>query len=78
MERSSKCPTGAFQGRRAQRGLVLVTQIISSISSFNKNLEVLFFKIALTAKGISEEEGGEGGTEGEREGKRGTDSADDL
>lgn len=55
-----------------------MTQITSSISSFNKNLEVLFFKRTLTAKGISEEEGEEGGTEGEREGKRGTDSADDL
>lgn len=55
-----------------------MTQITPPISSFHKNLEVLFFKTTLTAKGISEEEGGEGGTEGEREGKRGTDSADDL
>lgn len=36
-----------------------MTQITPPISSFHKNLEVLFFKTTLTAKGISEEEGKE-------------------
>lgn len=55
----------AFQDGRTPRGLILVTPITPSISFFNKNFEVLFFKVTLIAKGISEQ-----GKEERREGRR--------